>query len=166
MGCGYEHREHYVGYGGGYGGGGKGYRGKEYNYGGDYDADYDRDYDTGYDDDYKGGGYKGGYAKGGGKGYAKGGGGYGSFKKPGSLFDFGGGGGDKCPCAECKKKKLKAAVLAAVLFAILASPFAFKTVDSIVGRVVKVVGPTGVPTIAGLALHALVYGLVTRRLMH
>ena len=98
-----------------------------------------------------------GYNGGGGKGFG------GSSGSPGGSSWFGGGG---CKCAACAAKKLKASIMAAVLFAVLASPFAFGLVNSAVGRLVRVVGPSGVPTLAGLAIHAAVYGLITRRLMH
>jgi hypothetical protein len=52
----------------------------------------------------------------------------------------------------------------AVLFFILAAPFAFAAVQAIFGRLFAVTRD-GRPTYAGVALHALVYGLVVYVLM-
>jgi len=46
--------------------------------------------------------------------------------------------------------------LSAVLFFIVANPMTFKLVDSVLGSVVKI-AKGGVPTTAGLVVHALVF---------
>ena len=46
--------------------------------------------------------------------------------------------------------------LSAVLFFIVANPMTFKLVDSVLGSVVKI-ARNGVPTTAGLVVHALVF---------
>ena len=75
-----------------------------------------------------------------------------------------------CNCPTCfsghqsKKMKIRASLLAALLFVVIASPELFGLMQSLLGRVVKVaVG--GVPTAAGLILHALVYGLISYGMM-
>lgn len=61
--------------------------------------------------------------------------------------------------------KLVASAIAAVLFFIIGSPFVYGLVNSILGGVVSIVNFNGVPTLAGLLLHSIVYGLATYGIM-
>lgn len=56
--------------------------------------------------------------------------------------------------------------MAAVLFAIVASPQLFTFMQGLLGGLFRVANPGGSPTIAGLLLHAVVYGLLVYLLMH
>lgn len=72
-------------------------------------------------------------------------------------------------------RKAQAALVAALLFFVISSPFTYRIVDQIVGGVVTAVIPqmasvfkvaqAGCPTTYGLALHAAVFGLVSYMLM-
>lgn len=55
--------------------------------------------------------------------------------------------------------KATASVQAAILFAIVASPATYSLTQGLFGGLFKVVS-NGTPTVAGLLLHALVYGLL------
>jgi hypothetical protein len=68
-----------------------------------------------------------------------------------------------CPCLS-KKKKTMATLQSMLLFVIFASPMTFKLVQGILGK--WVANPYGLPTGAGLVLHALLFGLVVYFLMH
>jgi hypothetical protein len=71
-----------------------------------------------------------------------------------------------CPwCPESSKTKIKASIMAALLFIIIASPELFGIMQSLLGGIVRVTSG-GVPTAFGLVLHAVVYGLITFGLMH
>lgn len=76
-----------------------------------------------------------------------------------------------CGCNSClsgkhgKQLKIKASIMAALLFIVLASPEVFGFMQKALGSVVKITSG-GVPTAAGLVLHGLVYGLVTYGLMY
>jgi hypothetical protein len=50
---------------------------------------------------------------------------------------------------------------AVLLFVVLASPVMFTLVQSILWSVVTVASPQGLPTVAGLLIHALVFGAAT-----
>lgn len=67
-----------------------------------------------------------------------------------------------CPCLS-KQKKMVASIKAVILFLIFASPMTFKVVQGILGK--WVASTYGVPTTAGLVLHAVLFGLVTYALM-
>jgi hypothetical protein len=56
-------------------------------------------------------------------------------------------------------------VYSAVLFFIIASPFVFKLVNSITTVAGVNIATDGCPNMYGLAVHALVFGLVVRVLM-
>jgi len=56
--------------------------------------------------------------------------------------------------------------MAALLFAVIASPQLFGIMQGLLGSLFRVAAPGGVPTLAGLALHAVVYGLVVYFIMH
>lgn len=55
-------------------------------------------------------------------------------------------------------------IQAAVLFLVIASPFMYNVVQAIFGRLFTV-AVNGCPTIAGLLLHTLVFGLIVYVLM-
>jgi hypothetical protein len=67
-----------------------------------------------------------------------------------------------CPCLS-NQKKIVASIKAVILFLIFASPMTFKLVQGILGK--WVASTYGVPTPAGLILHAVLFGLVTYALM-
>ena len=75
-----------------------------------------------------------------------------------------------CNCPSClsgyksKHIKVKASVMAALLFVVIASPEVFGLVQKLVGGLVRVTS-NGVPTAFGLLLHGLVYGLLSYLLM-
>lgn len=55
-------------------------------------------------------------------------------------------------------------VQAAILFLVLASPFMYNLVNSILGSIVPI-AVNGCPTMAGVIVHAIVYGLLVYLLM-
>ena len=71
--------------------------------------------------------------------------------------------------------KVKSALVAALLFYVVSSPFTYKMVDKLIGGVVEMVMPSmgywfkvaesGCPTNYGLLVHSAVFGLVTYYLM-
>jgi hypothetical protein len=72
-------------------------------------------------------------------------------------------------------RKTQAAITAALLFYVISSPFTYRMVDQVVGGIVSAVAPqfsyifkiaeAGCPTNYGLAVHAVVFGLVSYYLM-
>lgn len=62
--------------------------------------------------------------------------------------------------------KIIASVMAAALFFVIGSPVLYGLVHAILGGLVRIVGTNGAPTIAGLAIHSAVYGLLSYALMH
>lgn len=54
----------------------------------------------------------------------------------------------------------------AILFFIIASPFMFKIVNSILGSLVKICDKSGCPTMMGLILHTIVFALLLRLMMN
>ena len=72
-------------------------------------------------------------------------------------------------------RKVQASMVAALLFFVISSPFPYKLVDRLVGGIVSAIVPqfasvfkiaeAGCPTNYGLAVHAVVYGLITYFLM-
>lgn len=73
-------------------------------------------------------------------------------------------------------KKVMHSLFLAVLFFVVSSPMTYQLVDSLVGGVVAAVVPqlsstfkvamAGCPTTYGLALHAVVFGLVSYFFLH
>lgn len=73
-------------------------------------------------------------------------------------------------------RKFQAALMAALLFYVVSSPFTYKMVDKLIGGVVTTVAPSmaywfkvaesGCPTNYGLLVHSAVFGLVSYYLMH
>lgn len=61
--------------------------------------------------------------------------------------------------------KVMASVKAALLFAVIASPALYNLVQQLLGWLVTV-AVNGRPTLAGLLLHSVVYGLVVYFLMY
>jgi hypothetical protein len=55
-------------------------------------------------------------------------------------------------------------IQAAVLFLIIASPFMYNIVHTILGSIVPI-ATNGCPTMAGVVIHAVVFGLLTYLLM-
>lgn len=56
-------------------------------------------------------------------------------------------------------------LIAALLFFIVGSPATYKLVQSVLGDVVTIASAAGAPTIAGLAVHSVVFGALTLALM-
>ncbi len=75
-----------------------------------------------------------------------------------------------CGCAMCPSShgnvKVRASLMSAVLFAIVASPQLFAIMQGLLGGLFRVASPSGLPTLAGLILHAVVYGLIVYGLMY
>jgi len=73
-------------------------------------------------------------------------------------------------------RKFQAALMAALLFYVVSSPFTYKMVDKLIGGFVEVLVPysssffkiaeSGCPTNYGLFVHSVVFGLVSYYLMH
>ena len=73
-------------------------------------------------------------------------------------------------------RKFQAALMAALLFYVVSSPFTYKMVDKLIGGFVEVLVPysssffkiaeSGCPTNYGLLVHSAVFGLVSYYLMH
>jgi len=71
-----------------------------------------------------------------------------------------------CGCVLCPRNyKLRASIISAILFAIVASPQLFAVMQSLLGGLFRVASPSGAPTLAGLILHAVVYGLLVYAIM-
>jgi hypothetical protein len=63
------------------------------------------------------------------------------------------------------KQKIKISVVSALLFLLISSPFLYKLVDGLLGKLVQVADYNGCPTVAGLVIHAVVFGLIVYLLM-
>jgi hypothetical protein len=64
------------------------------------------------------------------------------------------------------RKKLMATFLSVIVFAIIASPFTYKLTNRILGGVVgSLADPSGCPTILGLVVHSVVFGIIVFLLM-
>lgn len=75
-------------------------------------------------------------------------------------------GNNDCGGANTSKDKWMAAVIAAVLFFIIASPFLFSVTNSLTSLVgLHTVGETGCPNLGGLILHTIVFIVIIRILM-
>lgn len=61
-------------------------------------------------------------------------------------------------------EKIKYSLYSAIVFFVIASPFVYKLTSSILGK--WVAGPSGCPTISGLVLHTIVFGLIIFGLMY
>ena len=66
----------------------------------------------------------------------------------------------------CGNGKVRASLVSAALFAVVASPQLFGLTQRLLGGLFRVASASGSPTLAGLALHAAVYGLAVYAFMH
>ena len=73
---------------------------------------------------------------------------------------------EKAKVNQAELDKLRYSFYSAVVFFILAAPFMFKLVQSVLGSFVPIASSSGCPTYAGVFVHALVFGLVVYGLMH
>ena len=55
---------------------------------------------------------------------------------------------------------LQALMLPCILFALVSAPATYKLVQSVVGKVIKIADSNGCPTMEGLVLHTLTFGLL------
>jgi hypothetical protein len=66
-----------------------------------------------------------------------------------------------CGCMWCpdhkKGLKVRASLMSALLFILVSSPQTYKLVQRLLGGIVTVASPAGLPTTAGLLIHALVF---------
>tara|TARA_A200000113_G_C8764717_1_gene322286 strand:- start:194 stop:430 length:237 start_codon:yes stop_codon:yes gene_type:complete len=62
-------------------------------------------------------------------------------------------------------QKWKYTLMTTVLFLLIANPYTYTLVNKLLGKIVKIAGPTGCPTSSGLLVHALVFTLLLRLLM-
>lgn len=66
---------------------------------------------------------------------------------------------------ESRKLKLMASAMSVLLFVVVSSPDAYVLMQKVLGRLVVVASPSGLPTAAGLAVHGLVFGVIVYALM-
>lgn len=62
-------------------------------------------------------------------------------------------------------KKWKYTLITTIIFLIIANPYTYILVNSLLGKLVKIATPVGCPTTAGLILHAIVFTLLLRGVM-
>lgn len=62
-------------------------------------------------------------------------------------------------------KKWKYTLMTTIIFLIIANPYTYILVNSLLGKLVKIASPVGCPTTAGLILHAVVFTLLLRGVM-
>lgn len=62
--------------------------------------------------------------------------------------------------------KARYSFYSAVIFLILASPPVYKFVNKLLGSVVSIADSSGCPTVAGLVIHSIVFGLIVFGMMH
>lgn len=73
-----------------------------------------------------------------------------------------------CGCPSCPSHggyKLQASIMAGALFAVVGSPQLYGLMQSLLGGLFRVADAGGAPTLAGLLLHAVVYGLLVYAIM-
>jgi hypothetical protein len=63
-------------------------------------------------------------------------------------------------------EKAKYSLYSALVFFIIAAPFTYKIVQSVLGRLVTIATPTGCPTYVGVGVHSIVFGLIVFAMMH
>ena len=63
-------------------------------------------------------------------------------------------------------KKWKYTLITTIIFLIVANPYTYILVNSLLGKLVKIASPVGCPTTAGLLLHAVVFTLLLRWVMN
>ena len=62
-------------------------------------------------------------------------------------------------------QKWKYTLITTVIFLIIANPYTYILVNTLLGKLVKIANPVGCPTIAGLLIHAVVFTLLLRWVM-
>jgi len=62
--------------------------------------------------------------------------------------------------------KARYSFYSALVFLVIASPFAYKLVDRLLGSIVKIADSAGHPTTTGLVVHTIVFGLIVYGMMH
>jgi hypothetical protein len=62
--------------------------------------------------------------------------------------------------------KMRYSFYSAIVFFIIASPLMFKIVNSLLGGLIPISSTSGCPTIAGLVIHSIVFGLIIYGMMH
>ena len=62
-------------------------------------------------------------------------------------------------------KKWKYTLITTIIFLIIANPYTYILVNSLLGKLVKIASSTGCPTTAGLLIHAVVFTLLLRGVM-
>ena len=62
-------------------------------------------------------------------------------------------------------KKWKYTLITTIIFLIVANPYTYILVNTLLGKLVKIANPVGCPTTAGLLLHAVVFTLLLRWVM-
>ena len=62
-------------------------------------------------------------------------------------------------------KKWKYTLITTIIFLIIANPYTYILVNSLLGKFVKIASSTGCPTTAGLLIHAVVFTLLLRGVM-
>jgi len=62
-------------------------------------------------------------------------------------------------------KKWKYTLITTIIFLVIANPYTYILVNTLLGKLVKITNPVGCPTIAGLLLHAVVFTLLLRWVM-
>ena len=74
-----------------------------------------------------------------------------------------------CSCPWCpggrRALKLRVALTSALLFIIIGSPATYQVVQKLLGRVITIASGSGLPTTAGLLVHAVVFALAVLLLM-
>lgn len=62
-------------------------------------------------------------------------------------------------------QKWKYTLITTLIFLIIANPYTYSLVNSLLGKFVKIASPSGCPTAAGLTIHAIVFTLILRGIM-
>lgn len=62
-------------------------------------------------------------------------------------------------------QKWKYTLMTTLIFLIIANPYTYSLVNSLLGKFVRIATPSGCPTPAGLAVHAVVFTLILRFIM-
>jgi hypothetical protein len=62
------------------------------------------------------------------------------------------------------RSKIRYAIISAIVFAIVSSPFLYRIVESLLGKIMTV-AVDGCPTMLGLLLHSVVFALIIYTLM-
>lgn len=62
-------------------------------------------------------------------------------------------------------QKWKYTLLTTLIFLLIANPYTYTLVNSLLSKFVKIASPSGCPTSAGLLIHAIVFTLILRFIM-